>query len=242
MSRSTVGSPLRSVAAGFFLAVAFLSVPSLYAQAPSDSAEGRTDGPPSVTVIGSVFDASNDEPLPGATVALRRASDGVLVTGSVAQPNGHFTVEDVPADTYDLEIRFVGYTPVERTDVLGGTGLETVDLGPIGLVSAPATAEGIEVTAARELMEVQIDRTVYNVREQVTAIGGSASDILQDLPSIEVDIDGTISYRGNDNVAIHVNGRPSSLSGDALGSFLKSLSARRVLLLSETVNGRETFP
>ena len=184
--------------------------------------------PDGTTLRGQVLADDTGEALLGATVALRRAADSTLVTGTITDAEGRFLVERVPSGRYDLRISYVGFEAVERPDLNWATGAPPIELGVVRLRLATAAADGVEVTARRELMEVQIDRTVFNVRDQITAVGGSASDVLQDLPSIEVDLDGTVSYRGNENVAVHVNGRPSSLSGEALASFLKSLSADAV--------------
>ena len=202
--------------------------------APGAPAQDRPDRA-EVTLRGQVLADDTGEPLQGATVAVLRVPDATLVTGGITNAEGWFRVANVPAGQYHVRISFIGFAPVEQADLQLSPDTPERDLGAVRLVPATAEAEGVEVTARRELMEVQIDRTVFNVKDQITAIGGSASDVLQDLPSIEVDIDGNVSYRGNENVAIHINGRPSTLSGEALASFLKSLSA-------ETVERVEVIP
>jgi len=201
----------------------------LVLSAPDSLAQDRSGGDRAVTTLrGLVFDDDTGEPLQGATVAVRHLPDSTLVTGGVTNAEGRFVVGNVPAGAYHLRISFIGFAAVERSPLQLSPGTPALDLGVVRLAPATARAQGVEVTARREPMEVQIDRTVFNVKDQITAVGGSASDVLQDLPSIEVDLDGTISYRGNENVAVHINGRPSSLSGEALTSFLKSLSAESV--------------
>jgi outer membrane receptor protein involved in Fe transport len=175
-----------------------------------------------------VLAGDTGETLPDASIVLHRGADATFVTGGITDANGRFALRNVPIGTYALRISFVGFSAEERPDLVLASHTPTVDLGTVRLSPETAMAEGIEVTAQREMMEVKIDRTVYNVQDQVAAVGGSAADVLQDLPSIEVDLDGSISYRGSENVAIHVNGRPSSLSGEALASFLRSLSAESV--------------
>ena len=213
---------LRSLPAlgALFLALLCAPTPSILAQTQSDAGGG--------TLRGHVLADDTGEALLGATVALRRAADSTLVTGTITDAEGRFVVGRVPAGRYDLRISYVGFEAVERPGLALPAGAPVLDLGTMRLRAATAATRGVEVTARREPMEVRVDRTVYNVRDQVTAVGGSAADVLQDLPSIEVDIDGTVSYRGNENVAVHVNGRPAALSGEALASFLESLSAATV--------------
>lgn len=215
------------LAAALVLLLWGVSAPGAPAQDRPDRAE--------VPLRGQVLADDTGAPLQGATVAVLRAPDATLVTGGITDAEGEFRVGNVPAGRYHVRISFIGFAPVEWADLRLGPDAPAQDLGVVRLAPATAEAEGVEVTARRELMEVQIDRTVFNVKDQITAVGGSASDVLQDLPSIEVDIDGTVSYRGNENVAIHINGRPSTLSGEALASFLKSLSA-------ETVERVEVIP
>ena len=179
------------------------------------------------TVTGRVIDGQTDNPLGGATVALwaETASDSTLVTGTTTGANGRFTVE-AEAQSYTLRISYVGYTDQrieEVTPQSGGT-----DLGTIALAPTTAQAQGVEVTAERPVAQLQTDRTVYNTSQRAISAGGSAETVLSSLPSIRVDTDGSISYRGNESVSIYINGDPASLSGESLLSYLKSLPANAI--------------
>ncbi len=202
------------------LLVALVTLSCAEAAAAQDQPDGAG------RIAGRVVDAENDEPLQGATVAVRQPSeDSTLVTGTTTDEMGRFTVDDVPLGRYVVRISFVGFTTETIDDVrLDEDGAEQ-DLGTIRLRPDTEQLDEVEVSGERPAMEVQDDRTVYNTAEQVVSAGGTATDVLEALPSIEIDIDGNISYRGNQSVAIHINGRPSSLEGDALTSFLRSLSA-----------------
>ena len=179
-------------------------------------------------IIGEVIAAENEDPLSGATVALRNPADSSLVTGTTTDSTGAFALGNIPYGTYTLRISFIGFATTRLTDIRITRTQPTRDLETITLSARTAQMDEVTVSAERPAMDVQTDRTVYNTSQQVVTAGGSARMVLEDLPSIQVDIDGSISYRGNEGVRVHINGEPTSLSGQSLASFLQSLSAESV--------------
>lgn len=189
--------------------------------APSGPAGGQAQG----VIAGRVTDAEARESLPSASVAVWRSADSTLVTGAVSDLDGDFRIEGVPAGLYYVVVSSVGYATERRGGVEVGPGAAVADLGTIALTPDAAVLEGVEVTGARERAEQQIDRTVYRVADDPVVQGGSASNALETIPSIEVDVDGNVSLRGVGNVAILVNGRPAPVSRELLASYLQSLPA-----------------
>ncbi|MBC8145103.1 MAG: TonB-dependent receptor [bacterium] len=98
-------------------------------------------------------------------------------------------------------------------------------LGEIAITPTAADIGGVIVRGERDFMTVEIDRNVYRTDDMPVAAGGNASDVLRNIPSVEVDVDGNVSLRGNQNVAVQINGRPVMMSGDALANYLQTLSA-----------------
>ena len=172
-------------------------------------------------LAGRVVDADSELPLPTATVAVY--DDTTLVTGVTTNIDGVFRIASVPAGTYDVVASFVGYDTVRREDVAVTTG--TVDLGAIGLAPSAEALEEVQVTAGRTQVQTRIDRTVYDTADDPVAEGGTVTDVLSTLPSVDVDIDGNVSLRGAGNVAVFINGRPAPVSGEFLASYLQSLPA-----------------
>ncbi len=176
------------------------------------------------TVQGRVVDGETEEPLGGATVALWREAEGdsTLVAGTTTGADGRFTVE-AEAGAYTLRLSYVGYTDRRIEGVTPAPDGNTLGT----LVLAPETEQvgEVEVTADRPAARLETDRTVYNTRARAISAGGSAETVLSNLPSIRVDTDGSISYRGNESVSIYINGDPASLSGESLLSYLRSLPA-----------------
>jgi outer membrane receptor protein involved in Fe transport len=193
-------------------------------------AQGQEQDGPTGQLTGTVHDASSEAPLEGATVALWRetARDSTLVTGTVTGPKGRFSFPEVPVKAYTLRVSFVGYEDRRFPDTRPRQDPDAADLGVIRLTPTTASAGEVEVTADRPAAQLQTDRTVYNTSERAVSAGGSARTVLETLPSVQIDVDGSISYRGNESVALHINGEPASLQGETLVSYLQSLPAGAV--------------
>jgi outer membrane receptor protein involved in Fe transport len=176
-------------------------------------------------VTGTVVDAETGEPLPMATVAVFLG--GEFITGAAAGNDGAFDVSPLRPGTYEVRVSSVGYATHRIADVAVRPASPAA-LGTIRLEGSTAQLGEAEVVAQRDLVEVRADRTVYNVADQPVTAGGSAIEVLQTLPSVEVDLDGNLSLRGNQNVAIHVNGSPVPLRGAQLASFLRQVPAGQV--------------
>ena len=180
-------------------------------------------GPPSGTVSGTIIDDISNDPIPSATVALWASRDSSLITGTITQPDGTFTIDGIRPGSYYVQLSFVGYETALIADIqLGRDGMNK-DIGTVKMRADTQMMDEVEVAAEREFIEVGIDRTVYNTKDQMVTAGGSASDVLENIPSVEVDIDGNISLRGSQNVAILINGRPSPMTGEALIAYLQGL-------------------
>jgi len=187
------------------------------------------DGPTGA-LRGVVVDADTEKPLEGATVALwkQTAQDSSLVTGTVTGPSGQFSFTELPLGSYTVRISYVGYAKRTFPETRPRPSDDGADMGRIALAPETAQAEGVEVTADRPAAQLRTDRTVYNTSERAVSAGGSARTVLETLPSIQIDVDGSISYRGNESVALHINGDPASLQGETLVSYLQSLPASAV--------------
>ena len=133
--------------------------------------------------------------------------------------------------TFSFEIFPGRYTPTEyisfESNINEGVILrESTDLGTIALEISVAALDEVELVAERTEVEIRLDKRVYNVGRDITVRGGSVSDVMDNIPSVSVDVEGNISLRGNDNVRILINGKPSGLVGlsgpDALRRYLLS--------------------
>ena len=187
------------------------------------SAQGRPQG----SVTARIVDAATGEGLPSAALSLYSARDSSFATGGAADLDGNVTIDPVRPGTYTARASYIGYesVPVASFTVTAGT---PADLGALRLAEGAAQLDEAEVVAERDFVEQQADRTVYNVQEQAITAGGSALETLQTLPSLDVDTDGNISLRGNQNVVIQINGRPTPVRGAFLAALLRQIPADKV--------------
>src|SRR5690606_34844616 len=183
--------------------------------------------PPSGTLTGLVLDDATGDPLVQATVALYTAADGAFFTGTTTGADGRFVLEGLRPGRFNVRISYVGYESAEQAGVEVRPNAAT-DLGTIRLAESTAVLGEAEVAAERELVEQRADRTVYNVAEQPVTTGGSALETLQTLPALEVDTDGNVSLRGNQNVAVHINGRPTPVTGAMLAGLLRQIPTSNI--------------
>ena len=139
-----------------------------------------------------------------------------------------FKLQDVPNGKYELHISFIGYA----TRVVSGVELTLekpdVDLGDVFMASENITLSAVEVTEERALIENRIDKIVFNAEQDVTSIGGDATDVLRKTPLLTVDFDGNVSLRGSQNIQILINGRPSTLFAQNPGEALQSIPADQI--------------
>jgi outer membrane receptor protein involved in Fe transport len=198
----------------------------LLAQAPTRPTAAAPLPVSNGEVRGTVVDAAAATPIARASVAVRSKPDAVLVSGAIASPDGAFRVPGLRPGTYTLRVTYLGYGPklVEFTISDAAT---VANVGAIKLSRVAAVLEGVAVTEERATMAIEPDRNAYRAKD-VAPAAGNASEVLDAVPSVQVDGDGKVSLRGNENVAVQINGRPSPLRGPQLASYLKGLPANIV--------------
>ncbi|GAB5520532.1 MAG: TonB-dependent receptor [Rhodothermales bacterium] len=188
----------------------------------------RPDGPRSGAIQGTVLDDATGEPIITATVALWRVANDQLVTGAVTEADGTFRLDGLRPDVYRVQVSFVGYVTQTVDSVAISQDAPRANIGVLSLSTDAQQLEGVEVTAERSAVSIEIDRTVYNTADSPITAGGTASNVLETIPSVDVDIDGNISLRGSGNVAVLINGRPAPVSADYIANYLKTLPANSV--------------
>src|SRR5258706_6874916 len=175
-------------------------------------------------ITGTVIDGSQ-KTIESSTITLLRVKDSSVVKMSVADKNGKFMFENIPAGQYVVSVTAVGHQKgfSESFDVSGEK--KSVELKTIELIPQTKSMSGVVVTARKPLIEQKIDRTIVNVDAAVSNVGATALEVLEKSPGITVDKDGTISLKGKQNVQIYIDGKPSYLSGEQLVTLLKSMNA-----------------
>ncbi len=174
-----------------------------------------------VTISGTVLDKEYNEPLEYATLILQSVTNPEKVTGGITDINGKFSVETEPG-LYNIRLEYISYNTF-RLDNQRITSSK--DLGTIKLGINVEQLEAVEVVGEKTTVEVRLDKKIYNIGKDITTSGATVSDALNNVPSVSVDVEGAISLRGNENVRILINGRPSALAGFGSTDALRQLPA-----------------
>ena len=161
-----------------------------------------------IVLSGIITDAESSEPLPYATVSVYNRN-GDLADGGIADDNGVFKL-NLPPNDYSLNFEYIGFESV-TIDIKPYPN--NINIGTVKLISSFDSLEGVDVVGQSAEVEIRLDKRVYNVSKNNLIRGGTVSDVLENVPSVSVDIDGNIELRGNNNVRILVDGKPSGLIG-----------------------------
>ena len=162
------------------------------------------------TITGNVYDQDAGEPLAYANISLLNAADSSLITGGITFEDGTFSL-DAQQGTYLVRAGFVGYLSQITGPVTVDGSQPSVDVGRISLSGNAEVLDEVVIETKRSQTEMSLDKRVFNVGSDMMSTGNSAVDILDNVPSVAVDVEGNISLRGNNGVRILVNGRPSAL-------------------------------
>ncbi|WP_337044972.1 outer membrane beta-barrel family protein [Emticicia sp. 17c] len=176
---------------------------------------------------GKIVDAQTSTPLPYASVRLFKIADSTFVAGNITNDTGDFTI-DAPTGSYYALIEFIGYKPTKTPPIALTTSNSPLDLGTLKVATSSSALEEVEVRAEKSSMEMSLDKRVFNVGKDLANAGGTAVDILTNVPSVSVDVDGNVSLRGSNNVRILVDGKPSGLVSIKGGSGLQQLQGSSI--------------
>lgn len=178
-----------------------------------------------VSIKGKVKERGSDKTLEFANVALLSVNDSSVVGGGMTGLNGEFDFIAQPGK-YILRIGFIGYESHFRDLDLGER--RNVNLGTVALALDAANLQEVVVEGVTSIFESDIDKRRYDVENSVVAEGATASELLETLPSIQMDDEGGITMRGSGEILIYINGRPSNLSGDDAESILSQFPANSI--------------
>lgn len=184
-----------------------------------------------ITLSGRVIDSQSVEPLPFANAALYNPTDSLFVRGITTDLEGHFSIKEVKAGTYLMKITMVGYQSWEQEVTVE----KNLDLGAIKLIQGTMLSV-VQISASRPIFTVDGEKNIYCTSNDPSIQSGSVVDALQNAPGIEVDAEGNIRLRGNQEVSIWINGRESRMNPEALKQYLKTLPANRLKRIEVITN------
>ncbi len=195
------------------------------------TAHAQFGGGPAITgkISGTIIDSVTKKPVQYASVAIYYSNGTAPVNGMITDEKGSFKLYNIKANSYKVVITFVGgyltktinpvVTTLSKPDNNMGAILIRPDNGDLGEV---------KVTGQAALIENHIDKLVYNAEKDLTAAGGNASDVLQKVPMVSVDLNGNVAIRGDQNVKVLINGRPSGMTSTSLADALKAIPADQI--------------
>lgn len=177
---------------------------------------------------GKLTEAYQSHAIEYGNVILFRQKDSVMVNGTISGPKGDFVLEKIPMGRYYAVFQFIGFESKTISDLTFNPRNPVIDLGEIKLSPTATSLQGVEITAERDMMLANLDKRVITVDKDLTGIGGTAVDIMQNIPSVTVDIEGNVKLRGSSNVLILIDGRPTGLQDLSSSDILQQIPANTI--------------
>jgi len=200
-------------------ALSLFDVSAFHLAIPENSVERKG-------VVQGVIESKNGgKPIEYASIILYSLPDSTLITGTVSGSDGSFRIGKLPQGSYFLVANFMGFNKQVISKIEITSKNPVINCGRIILEEATISLAGVEITQEKNPVEYQLDKKVINASTKMDSKGGSVVNLLENTPSIQVDIEGNVSLRGSTNYTVFVDGKPSSLSGS---DVLKQIPANMV--------------
>lgn len=189
---------------------------------------GMAPGGVTGTVSGKVIDSLTKTAVDYATVSIFIANGKAPLNGAVTDSKGNFKFTNLRTGSYRLEISFMGYPTKKIDQIITTPSKPDKNIGTVELAPNKKMLNEVTVTGQASLVENKIDKLVYNVEKDITASGGTATDVLGKVPMVSVDLNGGVSVRGDANVRLLINGRSTGSSATNLSDVLRSIPADQI--------------
>lgn len=193
--------------------------------------DNTNDSPKIGTITGTVLDVTLDQPLPYVNVIVKDTNNK-LITGGITNNDGQFEVKQIPEGTNIVTIEYLGFLPQNKTIVISNDN-KIIDLGTINLEEAATNLDEVTIVAETSTIQQKVDRKVITIGKDLQTAGATASEIMNNLPSVSVDQQtGSISLRGNQNVRVMVDGKLSNIPAEQLLKQIPSSSIKSIELIT----------
>ncbi len=187
----------------------------------------------SASLKGIIVDSDGKSPLQFVNVALLKSGSNKLVSGVITQKDGSFTLLSIQNGNYILRFSYVGYSIINHSIEIKGN---SIDVGVVKLSPDAANLKEVQVVGQGTQMHFDVDKKVYSVDQNISAAGGSASDVLKNIPSVTVDNQGNVSLRSDGNVQVWINGKASGLTADNRAQILQQMPAEDIQSIEVMTN------
>lgn len=194
---------------------------------PSGKPVGQ--GPVKIGIIsGNVLDDQSGQPVPFVSVAAYRLPDSTVTGGVLSDEKGKFRITELPPGKYTLRFSSVGYKTWFLPPVIIKPDEPSIQTGPIRLAPGATRLKEVNITSEAPELINTIDKKVYSVEKNIVNTGGTVTEVLNNIPSVTVDIDGKVALRGSENVTILIDGKPSGMLGNDRRAVLQQIPASAV--------------
>ncbi|MGB1231844.1 MAG: TonB-dependent receptor domain-containing protein [Winogradskyella sp.] len=183
------------------------------------------------SILGRVLDKQLNEPLPYVNVIVKDTA-GKIITGSITDTNGNFNIDNIPEGTFIVEIKYIGYKTITKQETIG-KGNYSIKMGDFYLQEDAESLNEVVVVADVSTIQQKVDRKIITIGKDLQTAGTTASEIMNNLPSVSVDQQtGAISLRGNQNVRVMVDGKLSNIPAEQLLKQIPSTSIKSIELIT----------
>lgn len=212
------------------LSVAFILL--IHLRGLNAKAENFVPDPKGGSISGKVLDNTNKQPMEYVNVAVMNLNDSSLVTGTITNPEGFFKIDKLPMGVYFLRITFLGFEKYQSPEIEITPKVSVHDLGNISLTASTSNLGEVSVVAEKSKVEYQIDKRVINVDQTIVSKGGSAVNVLENTPSIQVDPQGNVTLRGSSDFIVLIDGKPTALKGSDALKQINAASIKQVEVIT----------
>ena len=179
-------------------------------------------------ITGILHDAATNEHVQYGNIVLCRSSDSKMFNGAITDAKGRFLLEKLLPGKYFIRIQFIGYENKIIPDLIISAQNADIKLGDIAIQPKASSLTGVEITSERALITSNLDKKVITIDKNMAIGGGTATDVMENVPSVSVDADGNVSLRGNANITLLIDGKPSSQTGIATSDVLNQIPANAI--------------
>lgn len=180
-----------------------------------------------VSITGKIVDKSTSESIPYANAVLMQAKDSVFVGGTISNESGRFTLEKIEPGTYIINLTIIGYRPISKSIQVGSLS-QFLDIGTITIEEDIQALNEVVISAKRDDVSSTMEKKSFSMENNISQAGGSALQVMQNLPGITTDQDGRIQLRGSDKVTILIDGQQTALTGFGNQTGLDNIPASSI--------------
>ncbi|MFA6084968.1 TonB-dependent receptor domain-containing protein [Mucilaginibacter sp.] len=179
-------------------------------------------------ISGNVIDSLSKKPVDYATISLFKSGAKTPINGVLTDEKGNFKLDNISAGNYKITVSFIGYPTKTIDPVVTTASKPDNNMGAIIIAPSARALKEVQVVGQQALIENKIDKIVYNAEKDLTSAGGNATDVLQKVPLVSVDMNGNVALRGDQNVRVLINGKPSGATSASLSDVLKTIPADQI--------------